>query len=82
MNFEWITSPSFFKNGFAQTKKLCMKKLLQKSKTYNNNNNYTFILRTHLPKDTRGAQLLKNYYDNIYIQHHMKESFEINDNGN
>ena len=27
----------------------------------NNNNNYTFISRTHLPKDTRGAQL-KNCY--------------------
>ena len=23
----------------------------------NNNNNYIFITRTHLPKDTRGAQL-------------------------
>ena len=43
--------------------------------------NYTFISRTHLPKGTCGAQL-KNYYWFIYIQHHMKESFEINDHGN
>ena len=31
--------------------------LLQNTHINNNNNNYIFITRTHLPKDTRGAQL-------------------------
>ena len=52
--------------------------------TTNNNNSKTFISRTHCPRDTRGAQLLKNYYMIIFIYNTiiMNESFEINDNGN
>ena len=36
----------------------------------------------HLPKDTCGAQLKNLLLIIIYIQHHMEESFEINDHGN